>query len=126
MNIRVLGAHNCETQSSKFVSLLVDDTLAIDAGALTSSLSLEAQQKLKAILLTHQHYDHIRDIPAIAMNLFLNGGNINIYSIPPVYDALSTHLLDGKLYPNFLEQPQENPTLKFSAIAPYQAAQIEG
>ena len=126
MNIRVLGAHNCESQKWKLVTLLVDDALAIDAGALTSSLSLEAQQKLKAILLTHQHYDHIRDIPAIAMNLFLNSGNINIYSIPPVYDALSTHLMNGELYPNFLEQPQENPTLKFSAIEPYKAEQIEG
>ena len=126
MNIRVLGAHNCETQSSKFVSLLVDDTLAIDAGGLTSSLSLEAQQKLKAILLTHQHYDHIRDIPAIAMNLFLNGGNINIYSIPPVYDALSTHLLNEELYPNFLKQPHENPTLRFTIIEPHKAEQIEG
>ena len=126
MNIQVLGAHNCESQNSKFASLVVDDVLAIDAGALTSSLSLPAQQKLKAILLTHLHYDHIKDIPVVAMNLFLNGSNINIYSIPPVYDALSTHLLDGKLYPNFLEQPQENPTLKFSAIEPYQAAQIEG
>ena len=126
MNIRVLGAHNCESQDSKLTTLLVDDVLAMDAGALTSSLSVEAQQKLKVILLTHQHYDHIRDIPAIAMNLFLNSGNINIYSIPPVYDALSTHLMNGELYPNFLEQPQENPTLKFSAIEPYKAEQIEG
>jgi len=126
MNIRVLGAHNCESQKWKLVSLLVDDVLAIDAGALTSSLSLEDQQKLKAILLTHPHYDHIRDIPAIAMNLFLNDSNINIYSISPVYNALSTHLLDGKLYPNFLEQPQGDPTLKFTAIEPYKVKQIEG
>jgi len=126
MNIRVLGAHNCETQKTKFVSLLVDNALALDAGALTSSLSLKRQQKLRAILLTHHHYDHIRDIPAIAFNLFLDSGNTNIYSIPPVYDALSTHLLNGKLYPNFLEQPKENPTLKFTVIEPHKAEQIEG
>ena len=126
MNIRVLGAHNCEVQKSKFVSLLVDDVLALDAGTLTSSLSLEAQQKLKAILLSHQHYDHIRDIPAVAMNLFLNGGNINIYSIPPVYDALSTHLLNGKLYPNFFEHPPQNPIIKFTAIEPHKTEQIDG
>jgi ribonuclease BN (tRNA processing enzyme) len=126
MNIQVLGAHNCESQNSKLVSLLIDDVLAIDAGALTSSLSLPAQLKLKAILLTHQHYDHIRDIPAIAMNLFLADKSINIYSIRPVYDALSTHLLNDKLYPNFLKQPPENPTLKFTVIEPHQAEQIEG
>lgn len=126
MNIQVLGAHSCEAQNSKFTSLLIDDALALDAGGLTSSLSLEAQQKLKAILLTHSHYDHIRDIPAIAMNLFLNGSNITIHSIPPVYDALCTYLLNGKLYPNFFERPQENPTLKFTVIEPLKAEQIEG
>ena len=126
MDIQVSGAHNCESQNSKLISLIIDDTLAIDSGSLTSSLSFPAQQKLKAILLTHQHYDHIRDIPAIAMNLALHGSTINIYSIQPVYDALSTHLLDGKLYPKFLEQPQGNPTIKFTVIEPYQTEQIEG
>jgi phosphoribosyl 1,2-cyclic phosphodiesterase len=126
MNIKFLGAHNCESQNTKFISLLIDDTLAIDAGGLTSSLSFEAQQKLKAILLTHQHYDHIRDVPAIAMNFYLCGTTINIYSTQPVYNALTTYLLDGKLYPKFLEQPQENPTIKFTIIEPYKIEQIEG
>ena len=126
MNIQVLGAHNCESQNSRLISLLIDDILAIDAGSLTSILSFPAQQKLKAILLTHQHYDHIRDIPAIAMNFYLHGSTINIYSIQPVYDALATRLLDGKLYPRFLEWPQENPAIKFTIIEPYKLKQIEG
>jgi len=126
MNIQVLGAHNCESQSSKFTCLLIDSVLAIDAGGLTSSLAFPAQQKLKAILLTHQHYDHIRDIPAIGMNLFLHNATIDIYSTQPVYDALTTHLLNGKLYPNFLEQPQPNPAIKFTIIEPYRTEQIEG
>ncbi len=126
MNIQVLGAHNCESQNSKFISLLIDDVLAIDAGGLTSSLSLTAQQKIKAILLTHHHYDHIRDIPAIAMNLFLQGTTTSIYATQSVYDALTTYLLNGKLYPNFLEQPPENPTVKFTIIKPHQTKQIEG
>ena len=125
MNIKLLGAHNCESQNTKLLSLLIDDSLVLDAGGLTPSLSFPAQQKLKAILLTHQHYDHIRDVPAIAMNFALHGTTINIYSIQPVYDALSTHLLDGKLYPNFLEQPQNNPTVKFTVMEPYQTKQIE-
>ncbi len=126
MNIQVSGAHNCESQNSKLISLLIDDTLAIDAGSLTSSLPFPAQQKLKAILLTHQHYDHIRDIPTIAMNFALHSSTINIYSIQPVYDALSTHLLNGKLYPKFLEQPQGNPVIKGNIVEPYKLKQIEG
>jgi ribonuclease BN (tRNA processing enzyme) len=126
MNIHILGAHNCESQNSKFACLLIDDFLAIDAGGLTSSLSLPAQLKLKAILLTHQHYDHIRDIPAIAMNFFLHSATINIYSTPTVYDDLVTHLLNGKLYPKFHEQPQPNPTINFTIIEPDKPTSIEG
>ena len=126
MNIKLLGAHNCESQNTKLISLLIDDSLVLDAGGLTSSLSFPAQQKVKAILLTHQHYDHIRDVPAIAMNFYLSGAILNIYSILPVYDALAAHLLDGKLYPNFLERPRENPTIKFTVIETHQTEQIEG
>ena len=126
MNIQVLGAHNLESRNSKFISLLIDDTLAIDAGGLTTTLSFQAQQRIKAILLTHQHYDHIRDIPAIAMSLFLRGNTINVYSIQPVYEAISTYLLNGRLYPNFLKQPQGNPTIKFTVIKPCKPEQIEG
>ena len=125
MDIKVLGAHNCEAKSSKFICLLIDDSLVIDAGGLTSSLSLQAQQKLRAILLTHQHYDHIRDIPALAMNLFLHQSNINIYSTLPVRDALATHLLNGELDPKFLEQPQQKPTIKFTIIEPGKTEQVE-
>ncbi len=126
MNIKVLGAHNCESQNTKLLSLLIDDSLALDAGGLTSSLSFPAQQKLKAILLTHQHYDHIRDVPAIAMSFYLSEATINIYSTLPVYDALTAHLLDGELYPNFLERPQGNPAIKFTVIEPLKTEQIEG
>jgi ribonuclease BN (tRNA processing enzyme) len=126
MNIRFLGAHNCESESTKLISLLVDDILAIDAGALTSGLSFEAQQKIRAILLTHHHYDHIRDIPAIAMNLFLRNKTINIYSIPPVYEALTNHLLNDELYTNFLQKPEPNPTVRFTVIESGKLLQIEG
>ena len=126
MNIKFLGTHNCESQSSRFVSLLIDDTLAIDAGGLTSGLSFLAQQKLKAILLTHQHYDHIRDVPAIAMNFYLRGTAISVYSTQSVYDALAAHLLNGELYPKFLEQPQGNPAIRFTMIEPGKTELVEG
>lgn len=126
MNIKLLGAHNCESQHTRFPTMLIDDTLVLDAGGLTSGLSLSAQQKLKAVLLTHQHYDHVRDILALAMNLYASGATIDVYSTSPVYDVLSDHLFDGELYPNFLELPQENPTIKFIVIEPLKMVQIEG
>ncbi len=125
MDIRFLGAHNCETSTIKLATLLIDDTLAIDAGALTSSLSIEAQLQLKAVLLTHQHYDHIRDIPAMAMNALFYETDIHVYSTKAVQEALATHWLNGTTYANFLEKPEGNPRIKFTIIEPNQAFQID-
>ena len=108
------------------VSLLVDDVLAIDAGAITSSLSLEEQRKIKALLLTHQHYDHVWDVPALAMSLFLGGATTRIYSIPAALDVLARNLLNDEIYPDFRKKPAQNPTLSFSVIEPHKAELIEG
>lgn len=124
MRIRFLGAHNCETKDARLVSLLVDDVLAIDVGGLTSSLSLEAQHRLKAVLLTHQHYDHIRDIPTLAMNLFLGGFGITVYSTTVVLDVLATHLLNEVVYPDFRRKPPDKPTVSFGVIEPNKAQRI--
>ena len=116
MDIQILGAHNCESQDSRLVTILIDEALAIEAGSLTSSLSLEAQQRLKAVLLTHQHYDHIRDIPALGINFYLSKTTISVYATQPVYDVLAAYLLNGDLYPRLLEKPEGKPTVKFHLI----------
>ncbi|OGO19640.1 MAG: hypothetical protein A2144_13265 [Chloroflexi bacterium RBG_16_50_9] len=126
MYVRILGAHNLESQGLKFTSLLIDDALAIEAGSLTSSLSFQAQQKLKAILLTHQHYDHIRDIPAIGMSFWLHGNTIDVYTTQPVYDAIMSHLLNDRLYPDFTQRPAEKPAIQFKVIQPDEPVKVEG
>jgi phosphoribosyl 1,2-cyclic phosphodiesterase len=118
MKIRFLGAHNCETKNTRLVSLLVDDVLAIDVGGLTAALSLEEQLRLKAVLLTHQHFDHIRDIPTLAMNLFLANAGITVHSIPEVFEVLAKNLMDEVIYPDFRKRRPENPAIRFSPVAP--------
>ena len=119
MNIRILGAHNVESRTTKCISLLIDNKVAIDAGGLTSGLSIWAQQRLKALLLTHQHYDHIRDIPDLALNHSLNNNRVPIYTTSNVRSAIETYLLNGKLYPKFHETPAAKPAIDFKLIEPY-------
>jgi ribonuclease BN (tRNA processing enzyme) len=126
VNISFLGAHNVESCDTGYTCLVIDGIIAIDTGGLTAGLSFAMQRSLKAILLTHQHYDHIRDTPGLAMNLYASGDSISVYGTADVYGALTTHLLDGEIYPDFLKRPPENPTLRFVEIVPYQGMKIEG
>ena len=68
MEIQILGAHQLESKGTRLTSLLIDGTLAIDAGGLTSALSLPEQEKIKTVLLTHHHFDHSRDLVTLAAN----------------------------------------------------------
>jgi len=125
MNITTLGAHNCESQHTRLSSILVDDRLMIDAGAITASLSFADQEKLAAVLLTHQHYDHIKDIPLLAFNRAMQWSAIDVYSTAVVYEALKL-LFENQLYPNFLEFPDANPALKFNTVEPYRTVEVAG
>jgi phosphoribosyl 1,2-cyclic phosphodiesterase len=100
------------------VCFLVDGTLAIDAGGLTSHLSLAEQRRLKAVILTHEHFDHIRDIPAIALNLHHCGAGIGVYATAGVCDTITTHLLNGSVYPEFQKIPAKKPTVTFGLVEP--------
>lgn len=128
MQIQILGAHLAELKGARLTSLLIDGTLVVDAGGLTSALSLSEQKKIKAVLLTHHHFDHTRDLVTLAANAgYYWQGQIVVYALRYTLDVVTTCLLDGKIYTNFLEYPsKEKPTLILEAIEPYSRKSIAG
>jgi ribonuclease BN (tRNA processing enzyme) len=121
MKIRFLGAHNTETSSTGLMCLLLDEAIAFDAGSLTSRLSLKQQLGLKGVVFTHAHYDHIRDLPMLCMNCYLNNGVVHAWGSQAVRDTLAEHILNGKVYSRFLERP----VLDFQIAEPYKPFYIE-
>jgi cAMP phosphodiesterase len=126
MKIHILGAHSTESHTAGCTCFLIDDVLAVDAGALTSTLSFAEEQNLKAVLLTHRHYDHTKDIPILGMNFTLHEKTLDIYSTTSVYEALAAHLLNNTLYPNYFERPTGKPTVRFHVIEPGRTETIAG
>jgi ribonuclease BN (tRNA processing enzyme) len=126
MDIRILGAHNAESSTTSCVSFIIDGTLAVEAGGLTSRLSIQEQQEIDAVILTHQHLDHIRDIPGIALTLFRHGASIDIWATSQVCENIKIHLLNKILYPEFQKIPEAKPTLNFKEIQPFGQQWIDG
>ena len=119
MKIRVLGAHNLETSETRHTCFLVDEVLAIDAGSLMTGLSDHEKNSLQAILLTHRHFDHVRDLPSLGLQTMDNGATIDLFGLPDTLDAVSSHLMDGLLYPNFTLRPTlDRPKYRLHAITP--------
>lgn len=128
MEIQILGAHLAELKGARLTSLLIDGALVVDAGGLTSALSLPEQKKIKTVLLTHHHFDHTRDLVTLAANAgYYWRGQLVVYALRYTLDIITNCLLDGKIYANFLEYPsKEKPTLILEAIEPYNRKTIAG
>lgn len=126
MIIKFLGTHNVESKETRLASFLIDDILAVDAGSLVSELSFAEQEKIKAILLSHGHYDHIRGIPAFAFNNSRH--TTKVFATRETLEILSSHLIDGIIYPKFTEKISflEKPALELVPLEPFRSEDIEG
>ena len=128
MEIQILGAHLAEVKGARLTSLLIDGALVVDAGGLTSALSLAEQKKIETVLLTHHHFDHTRDLVTLAANAgYYWRKQLTVYGLRYTLDIVTGCLLGGKMYTNFFEYPdKEKPTVILEAIEPYSKKTIAG
>ena len=128
MVIQILGAHLAEVKGARLTSLLIDGALVVDAGGLTSALSLAEQKKIETVLLTHHHFDHTRDLVTLAANAgYYWRKQLTVYGLRYTLEIITGCLLGGKMYTNFFEYPdKEKPTVILEAIEPYSRKTIAG
>lgn len=126
MIIRFLGTHNAESKNTRLVSFLIDDVLAIEAGSLVSELTFAEQRKIKAILLSHGHYDHIRAVPAFAFNN--SDRTTKVIATPKTLEILASHLIDGVVYPKFTSEASflRKATVQLIPLELFKRQNIEG
>jgi 3',5'-cyclic-nucleotide phosphodiesterase len=107
----------------------LDERLAIDAGSLTSGLDLKMQCRLEAVLVSHAHLDHIRDLATIADNraqlecerpLLVAGTKATI-------EILRKHFFNGLLWPDFTAIPDKrHPTVVYKVLKPEVRDEVAG
>ena len=115
MQLRILGCHGGETPKHRTSSFLVGDSVAVDAGAITSGLSLREQEQIHSVLISHPHMDHVRDLATLVDNRCQQGGStLDIVGIPETIHALKTHFFNDVLWPDFTKiNTQHGPTVRF-------------
>jgi cAMP phosphodiesterase len=78
---------------------LINETLAIDAGAIAIGLSVEEQLRLRSIIITHAHLDHIISLPLFITDLFDElRAPIQIYATPSDFEALQQYLFNPRVW----------------------------
>ncbi len=78
---------------------LINETLAIDAGAIAIGLSIEEQLRLRSIIITHTHLDHIVSLPIFITNLFDEIREpVKVFATQSDFDALKQHIFNPRMW----------------------------
>jgi ribonuclease BN (tRNA processing enzyme) len=99
------------------MSILVDERLAIDAGGLTTTLSLEQQHAIEAVLITHRHYDHIKDLPMLAHNTW-ETRSLEIYCTADTLKMIQAHLFNDEIWPAMREDEPPYHRVIYHTVTP--------
>ncbi len=128
MRLRILGSFGGDSPDCRMTSFLLDDTVAIDAGAITRALSIEEQRRIRHIVLTHTHMDHTATVPFLIENIFgTNDEAVTIYSTARVLANVRRHLFNNDTWPDFSRIPNHlYPSVRFVEIAAEEKFTITG
>jgi cAMP phosphodiesterase len=106
--------------------LVVDDCVAIDAGSLAMSTSQVQKERIRDVVLTHAHLDHIAGLPIFIDDLFATLKTpIRIHALPEVIQALEDFVFNWTIYPRFAELNNENgEVIRYQPFSPEQLVKI--
>lgn len=128
MKLKVLGCYGGNIPGHGMTSLLINGTVALDAGWVSGALPLREQEKVKDIFISHSHLDHTCTLPFLIDNNFSAPGfALRIYSLPEVVNSMKLHLFNNSTWPDFTCLPNDlTPVLKLVEIEAEEPVQVNG
>src|SRR6185436_12367272 len=87
---------------------LLNDTIALDAGSLGLYATPEQQARVRHVLLTHSHLDHVATLPIFLENVYEDRGDpVTVYGNAATLDALRRHFFNDTIWPDFVALSQD-------------------
>jgi cAMP phosphodiesterase len=107
---------------------LINDTLAIDAGAIAIGLSREDQLRIRSIIITHTHLDHVFSLPLYLTDLFEDIREpIRLYATQSDFEALQKYVFNYQMWiPLELMRNAEADLISFQPISSNESFFTEG
>ena len=120
MKLRILGCHGGELPTCRTTCFLIDEVLALDAGALTSSLPLERLLKVDHIVVSHSHFDHVKDLPLLADLLVGRRQTpVTVWASDACARTLRNNVFNEALWPDFTKLPtKRSPVMQLKSFRP--------
>jgi len=117
MRIEVLGSYGGESVKCRLTCLLINDTVALDAGSLSQALPIERQRKVETVLLSHSHMDHTNSLPFFVENVYGSTKAIDVYASAATTYSIRKHLFNNASWPDFTRLPNNLlPSIRFHEL----------
>ena len=128
MRIEILGGYGGESLDCRMTCLLVEGSVALDAGSLSQALSIERQVEVRSIVLTHSHMDHTNSLPFFIENVYgKTPGAIDVYAGSATLYALRKHLFNNATWPDFTRLPNHLlPSVRLHELRDEVPVEIDG
>lgn len=106
------------TLDQRLTCFLVDDCVAVDAGSIAIALSDEQRGKVRDIIVTHPHMDHIASLPIFIDDLYPTLKEpLRIYATQEVVDLLERDVFNWNVYPRFSDLKNDyGPVMQYVPI----------
>lgn len=128
MLVQVLGSYGGESCECRMTCLLVNGTIALDAGSLARVLTVEQQAGVHTVLLTHSHMDHINSLPFFIENVYGRSDRpIDIHASSATIYAIRKYLFNNATWPDFTRLPNHLlPVMRFLEMEDEVPLSIDG
>jgi len=106
------------TLEQRLTCYLIDDCVAVDAGSIAIALTTEQRGKVRDIIVTHPHMDHIASLPIFIDDLYPTLKEpVRVHATPEVIALLERDVFNWNVYPRFSELKNDfGPVMEYVPI----------
>ena len=106
------------TLEQRLTCFLIDDCVAVDAGSIAIALTNEQRSKVKDVIVTHPHLDHIASLPIFIDDLFnALQEPMRVYATEEVIGLLERDVFNWNVYPRFSDLKNDyGPVMEYVPI----------
>ena len=129
MRVRLVESSCGASSSTQYATAyVVNDSVAVDAGPLGFWRTPDDQARIRHVILTHSHLDHLATLGIFTENAYRPGREcLTVWGSESVLSCLREDIFNGRVWPNLLELPSTDaPMLKVAVLEAETAVTVEG
>lgn len=114
------------TLEQRLTCFLIDDCVAVDAGSIAIALTPEQRSKVRDIIVTHPHMDHIASLPIFIDDLYPTLKQpMRIHATAEVIELLERDVFNWNVYPRFSDLKNDyGPVMEYVPIPTRELFQV--